>query len=142
MTAKEWLMRARRMERRVKALEESKRRAYDRCISATAAPSDTPGCGGGNTSFRNKNESYAILSDEVDRQLDELNRVRTEILHAIRGVEDAVLATILIEYYINGKTWEQIAVDLGYAYRHITRLHGQALKKVKDVLLCPTQFVL
>lgn len=130
------------MERRVKALEESKRRAYDRCISATAAPSDTPGCGGGNTSFRNKNESYAILSDEVDRQLDELNRVRTEILHAIRGVEDAVLATILIEYYINGKTWEQIAAEQHYTWRHVMRLHGAALKEMQHVIECHIPAVL
>lgn len=133
MTAKEWLIRARKLDRRVKALEESRQRAYDRCILAAARLRETPGYAGNKSA--NKNNSYAILSNEVDQQLDELNGIRTEILHMIRGVDDAVLATILIEYYVNGKNWETIADEQNYSYAHIRKtLHPKALGEIEKRL--------
>ena len=41
---------------------------------------------------------------------------------------------MLMEYYVEMKTWEQVAVDLNYSYMHITRIHGYALKEVQKVL--------
>lgn len=133
LTTREWLMRARRTDQRIKALLESKQAAYYRATSATAVPKIVPGGGGG---FQSKSETYALLSAEVDEQIEELNRIRTEILHATRSVKNSTLATLLIEYYVNGKTWEQVAVDMGYSWRHIQRLHGLALKKIEDGIQC------
>lgn len=43
--------------------------------------------------------------------------------------------TLLYERYINGKTWEQIAVTMNYSYVHIVhRLHPQALIKIENAL--------
>ena len=50
--------------------------------------------------------------------------------------------TLLYERYINGKTWEQVAVRMNYSFRHTTKLHGTALRILKDVLECPTPSVL
>ena len=36
--------------------------------------------------------------------------------------------------YMEFKTWEQIAVELGYTYRHTTRLHGIALQRLEKIL--------
>lgn len=35
---------------------------------------------------------------------------------------------ILTRRYLLGQTWEKIAVEMGYSYRHVTKLHGYALK--------------
>lgn len=129
MTAKEWLLRARRMDRRIGALKETKQTAFDRATSATAVPKETPGCGGAQES---KSERYAVLSAEIDEQIEELNQVRTEILQAIREIQDSTLATLILEYYVNGKTWEEVAVSVGYSYSHVVhKLHPRALNSVK-----------
>lgn len=60
----------------------------------------------------------------------------------INGLSNPIHVRILRKRYIDGKTFEEIAVALHYTYRHVTRLHGSALQefsaKYKDVLLCPT----
>ena len=59
----------------------------------------------------------------------------------INSLANPVHVRILRKRYIDGKTFEEIAVALHYTYRHVTRLHGSALQefsaKYKDVLLCP-----
>ena len=46
--------------------------------------------------------------------------------------------TLLFERYINGKTWEQVAVDMHYSYRGVTKMHGRALQAVKECIEVPT----
>ena len=78
-----------------------------------------------------------VLADSVRAQEDNLNRVRSEILDAIGMVEDNTLATLLTEYYINNRTWEEVAVALNYSWEHIIRcLHPKALRKIEDIIKC------
>jgi len=43
---------------------------------------------------------------------------------------DAREARLMRAYYVEGKTWEAIAVDFSYTWRHVHRLHADALKKM------------
>ncbi len=130
MSAKEWLSRARKAEIRLKALEESKRRAYDR-VTATTMPLRRDFAGSaGNCTSDSKNDAYANLSAEVDRQKDEVDRICAEITRVIGQMDDNVLATLLTEYYVNGKTMEEVAKDIGYTPRHTSRLHKKALQEL------------
>lgn len=43
---------------------------------------------------------------------------------------------ILYSRYVEGKDLVEIAAELGYTYIHICRLHGEALKIIKDVNKC------
>ena len=65
-------------------------------------------------------------------------RKRTE---QIAGLDNELHAKVLTLRYVDGKRWEEIACIIGYSFRHVTRLHGQALgafaRQYKDVLLCP-----
>lgn len=35
---------------------------------------------------------------------------------------------VLRAYYIRGLTWEEVAVDVGYTWRHVHRVHSSALQ--------------
>ena len=132
MTTREWLMRARDLENRIVALNGSRRRAYERAVSSAAHPREVCVIAGGGAPD-GKAARYAELCGEVEAQIDELNRIRTEILHAIRGVPNSTLATLLIEYYVNGKTWEQVAQCISYSYSQVVKyLHPAALRAVQD----------
>lgn len=83
--------------------------------------------------------AVANLVDAQEQTAAELNRlcaVRGEILGTIDSVPK-VYRPVLIERYVNGKTWEQVAVDLNYSYRGITKLHGRALLAVKECIEVP-----
>lgn len=58
----------------------------------------------------------------------------------IGQLDNAQYAQVLTLRYVNGKRWEEIACGMNYSFRHIIRLHGEALSafasRHKDVLLC------
>lgn len=133
--AKEWLSRARGLAQRLNALQESKQHAYDRAISATMRLEGVCVRAEGNSSPGDKNASYAVLSAEADEQIRQLETVRAEILRVIRQVEDHTLATLLTEYYVNNKTWEEVAAALHYSYSHVTHnLHPEALRAAQECI--------
>lgn len=78
------------------------------------------------------------LEQEINCDIDRLVDIQHEIYEVITKVSEQRLRTILESCYLNLKSFEQIAVDMGYCYRHICRLHGKALAEVKRVLECHT----
>ena len=50
----------------------------------------------------------------------------------INGMPNRMYAKILRLRYLDGKRWEEIAVETHYSFRHVTRLHGDALKSFTD----------
>ena len=130
MTAKEWLGRARKLRLRLSALEDSKQRAYTRAVSSTAGLGER--VSGGEP--WDKLAAYAEVSLAADRQIEKLEQVRAEILQVIGQVEDNTLATLLTEYYVNDKTWEEVAVQIDKSWRWTMNLHGKALKAVEKIL--------
>ena len=74
---------------------------------------------------------YAARLDELLRELEaekELQMVTyREIRQQIGMVPDAIEQEILSRRYLIGQSWEKIAVEMRYSYRHVTKLHGHAL---------------
>lgn len=75
---------------------------------------------------------YAARLDELLRELEaekEMQMVTCrEIRQQIGMVPDPTEQEILSRRYLIGQSWEKIAVEMGYSYRNITRVHGYALK--------------
>ena len=65
------------------------------------------------------------------QQVIERIRLSEQIEDAIASVEDERLRLLLRYRYIEGWTWEHIAVELNYSWRQVVRIHGQALSEVK-----------
>lgn len=80
------------------------------------------------------NPDYSVkcimqAEDRLRDELENLEATEREILNAINNVKDGTLKTILYERYVNGKTWERIAVEMNYTYKHLVAvLHPKALK--------------
>ena len=73
--------------------------------------------------------------NRVSDELEMLEATEHEVIETINNVEDSTLSMLLYERYINGKTFEAIAVQMNFCYYHIVhRLHPKALKAVKMLL--------
>ena len=72
-------------------------------------------------------------SEKAEAEVAQLCRIETEIACTIDRLPEPYRA-LLFERYINGKTFEQIAVCMNYSYVHICRLHGAALQAVSGIL--------
>lgn len=93
----------------------------------------------GDEKMMNAVDKIIEAKNRVSDELEMLEATEREVVKTINGVQDGTLSTLLYERYINGKTWEQIAVLMNYTYRRVTQLHGKALNAVKDFLEFPIQ---
>lgn len=75
---------------------------------------------------------YAARWDELVRELEAEKEMQMvtyrEIRQQISMVPDPTEQEILSRRYLLWQGWEKIAVEMGYSYRNITRLHGYALQ--------------
>ena len=77
--------------------------------------------------------AYCQLADyntEADRLFREFTAARKRTEELISSVPDSVQREVLTRRYIIGQRWEEIAESMNYSVRHITRLHGIALKNM------------
>lgn len=131
MTAKEYLQQYRNSDREINSKLDQIRRLRELATKTTSTlnPDKVQ------TSSVNKTEIIVAkivdLEREIDAEIDKLCHIRREVQVSIKMIDEAAYRNVLELRYIQGLSWEQIAVNLNYTYRHVTRLHGEALQKVK-----------
>lgn len=131
-TTKEWLRRGIDLEKSISALEEARVRAWTRATSATATIKDTPGGGGDVTA--NKADAYLALSEKIQREQERLALIKAEIISTTAKVQDAALRALLIEHYVNGRTWRETAEKMNYNEVHVRgKMHARALRAVEHI---------
>ncbi len=121
-------------------LREEREQIWEIVTSCGGAPS------GGHSGVSDKvGKLSAKLADydnkilaKLKKAIAKLDNIRT----VIEAVPDEKLRRLLRLKYINGYTFEQIAVKLGYCDRQIYRLHNEALQVVKDVIECHIEDVI
>ena len=77
--------------------------------------------------------------DDLERQyadtIQDLVEKVKKITRKIESMENEQYKQILFNRYVESETWEKIAVDMNYSFRHILRLHGEALKAYEKMSL-------
>jgi len=132
---KAWLMRYKELDKEINRELDELTRLKAMCEKVTATYSDVPMRAPGKAA--SKEDVYVRmvdLMDKINRKIDLFVDMRGEIERAIHTVDDPTLRLLLKLRYLDGKKWEQIAVELGYDYRWTLRLHGRALERLKTPL--------
>lgn len=130
-----WLSRFRKSEAELNRLydEQARWRAKAEKVTQRILPMP-PGIPSGNR-VQDAVERISAVESSINHEIMEQCKERDEVTAAINTVPNATLRMVLKMRYIDGMTFEQIAVSMNYTFRHIIRLHGQAL----HVLFCPTK---
>lgn len=128
---KEFLQQYRLAEMEEQRLEHEIERWRSRAEKVTPGYSKAPAGGGDGRSLEHTLEHLGELAQELTDQRDKLIRLRREIGAAIDTVPDTRLRELLRLRYIEGMTWERVAVQMGYSYMQVCRLHGKALSQIK-----------
>ena len=131
MTTKDWFSRGRRLDAHINTLLETIDREKQALLRMTANLSGVVVDGSRDP---HRFDRLAILEDSINAEIDRLYEIKLEILDVIKRLDDMRYREVLTKYYINMKSFEQIAVDMNYSYVHITRLHGWALKAAEKVM--------
>ena len=128
MTAQEYFNQAYRLDQRINSKIEQLRTLNELALKATATYTGMPHSPNkGSQTMANTVDRIIDLQNEINRDIDELVDLNAEIRTVIDSVAETDLRLILEERYLNWKSWEQIAVTLGYNLRYLHRLHRQAL---------------
>ena len=130
MTAKEFLRRARSVNRRVDEAQERVERLRAR-LEAGRMSSITGMPRGGAQDWTATADKLIELERRVNERTRELVRWKLMAMDAIDLVDEARQREVLELYYIDGFTWEQVAQRMQLDVRWVYRLHGRALLKVK-----------
>lgn len=130
MIAKEFLSQAYRIDQRINSKLEQVESLKALSLKATTTLSDMPK-GSRDVHSKEKIISKMIdLKNEINSDIDELVDLKREIVTVIKNVENPEYQTLLEQRYLCFKTWEQIAVAMGYSVRNIYNLHDAALRSV------------
>ena len=127
---KEFLQQYHWAELEERRLEREIERWRSRAEKVTPAYSQAPASGGDVRPGEDVLLRLGDLAVELTHQRDKLIRLRRKIGAAIDAVPDARLRELLRLRYIDGLAWGRIAVQMGYSYKQVCRLHGTALEKM------------
>ena len=60
--------------------------------------------------------------------------LKRELMRTIKAVDDVDCQFLLEGRYLCYKSWEQIAVEMGFRLRHVYEVHSKALNKIEKIL--------
>ena len=129
MTAKEFLRRARSVDRRVDEATERVDRLRAK-LEAGRMSKITGMPRGGREDWTATADKLIELERRVNARIRELVRVKHLAMDAIDRVDEARLREVLELYYIDGYSWEQVAQRMGLDVRQVFRLHGRGLQRI------------
>lgn len=131
MTAKEYLGQAYRLDQRINFKLEQISSLNDLATKATATITGMPHSPSPATSpMADAIDKIIDLQTEINQDIDHLVDLKRDMVRCIKAVGNTEYQTLLELRYLCFKTWEQIAVDMGYNVRHVYRLHDEAVEKV------------
>ena len=125
-----YLSRYRRLNQRIDRLLEEQSRWRERALKITPVLSQAPGGGESGSPIERPMDKVLEIDEEINREIDELQIVRQEIRAALNQLEDENLKLLMEYRYIDGLTWEQIAVKMHYGFQWVCKLHGRALASI------------
>ena len=128
MTAKEYLRRIRDAESDLRSAEMDYQRVRDDVMNLKAIEYDKDKVN--NSHIGDLSDAIAALekyAERVNAKWDELIAMREEAKAQIEQIEDGRCREVLMRRYLQGDSWEYIAVGMGYSFRQVLRIHGAAL---------------
>ena len=131
MTTKEYLAQAYRIDQRINSKLEQIVSLRELATKATSTLSDTPPSGSRNVhSMEGIIVKMMGLENEINADIDVLVDLKKEIMSIVKKINNPEQQTLLELRYLCFKTWEQIAVDVGYSIQNAYKVHDRALENI------------
>lgn len=149
MTAKEYLMQVRNIDGVINAKLEEIEQLEIRVISLQSVKfGEKVKSSNTGDSVQKTIEKIVDMQSKIKSEIDKLVDLKVEVSSKISQLADNRYITVLIDYFINGMTFDEISNDennhMKYSKRQIMRIYGyslQAFEKLhstflKDVTKC------
>ena len=128
MNAQEYFNRAYNLDQRINSKIEQISSLNDlatKCTSAITGMPHSPNRG--KTAMADTVTKIVALQEEINSDIDSLVDLKREMAGVIKAVENSEQQILLELRYLCFKSWEQIAVEMGYSLHHLYKVHRAAL---------------
>lgn len=126
----EYLSRYQKLGKRIEQLCAERAMWLSRACKTTQTISDMPKAKNGAQGNSVEVAQYIEIGEEITRELRNLHRLRRKIRTVIAALEDDTLQALMLYRYIDGMTFEEIAVKMNFSWKWTITLHGRALEKL------------
>lgn len=98
----------------------------------TPGYSPAPAGGGDNNTSKPEQAALAIyeLEQEINAQIEQQCKATRETYALIDLLDDELLKLVMLKRYTGHKPWEEIAVEMGYSWQWVHKLHSKALNVI------------
>ena len=134
MNAKEYLEQVRRIQTRANVLMAEVERLRTEAESANINLDAMPRGTGEPDKIARLAAQLADCETTLQNELSGLWSMRMRIISELGQLRNYKHQQILKMRYVDCKSWEHIAYDLGITWRHCYRLHGSALQEFEEIL--------
>lgn len=137
MEVKEYLNQIRHVDNEIQAHLEERNRLRQAIELKTTSFNDNKVQETNSSNFDERYIKYVDMADVINNKIDMLIDLKMKVSSEIDQLEKAEHRLLLRQRYINLKSFEQIAVQMGYEIRQIHRIHGNALQNMsQNVIEC------
>ena len=127
----EWLKSYRALDGKIESMTEQLQVWNARATKITATISQEPKAAGSGDQLQRCIDQICELQTEIAQEMDKLRKRKQEIETAIHGLNEKSYQDILWNRYIQGMTFEEIAIKMNYSWRQVCRKHKNAVEKLK-----------
>lgn len=131
MTGKQFLNRARNIDREIDNLVNQRERTRLRVMKITQSYEND---GAQMTKDPHKFDRLVELENEINQQIEALIGTKREIRAVINQLKNRQQRMALSDYYVSMMTWEETAVDLHYSFQGVMKLRKQAIAEVEKII--------
>jgi len=93
----------------------------------TTLQQDVVDCSSNQSKMADQVASIIELQDTINEQLTKMYALQNKLQDKICDMPEREKCLLTLKY-IEGLTWEEVAVEMGYSWQHIHRLHSIALR--------------
>lgn len=130
MKAKEYLQQLQKLDivinQKLQELYELKKMSGIKCIDYTMekVQSSQKYC----ATFETVLIKIIDMENEINAEIDSFIDMKHCIINQIQLLENCIFVKLLYKRYVKYKSFEQIAVEMGYTYDYIRKIHIKALR--------------
>lgn len=132
--AQEYLEKIRNQETQIDRKRDKMERLYCLATKCTASMSASGAAGGGNRDKMAPVDANIDLEAEIDQDKAKLRDMISEACDLLARVPEKKHYDVLYKHYIEYKSFEQVAVEIGDTFRNAHYVHGRALQAFGKVL--------
>jgi predicted DNA-binding protein YlxM (UPF0122 family) len=113
MTRTEWFSRAWKLDKEINRLIEKRSRIYAAALRITPTYSDMPKCQCSTDAIQDTIDRICEIDEKINQRIDRLHTVKSEIIDAIRTVENTTDRLCMVKRFVEMKSLGEIAREVG-----------------------------